>query len=212
MTQTGTKLRPTRGSGPLESFLAKKRAARANSLIPDTLRSGRILDIGCGQTPWFLITTEFREKVGLEKRPAYAHAEAGIETVVFDVDHAPNLPFKSNSFDVVTMLAVVEHLEPDNLRRLIDEIHRTLKPEGKLIFTTPPRWTEPILAALAKLGLVSSEEIDEHKETYTHSSLARVFESTRFGVANLRLGYFELFMNIWALAGKVTQPPSATCR
>ena len=202
MTQSGTKLRPTRGSGPLESFLAKKRAAMANSLIPATLRTGRILDIGCGQTPWFLMTTEFREKVGLEKRPAYAPPEAAIETVVFDVNHAPNLPFKSSSFDVVTMLAVLEHLEPLNLRRLIDEIHRTLKPGGKLILTTPSRWTDPILAALAKIGLVSSEEIDEHTETHTHSSLTRLFEGSLFESDRLRLGYFELFMNMWAVADR----------
>jgi len=56
--------RVTRGNGLLEGCLARRRCARADALIPDELRAGRILDIGCGRYPLFLRTTAFREKVG----------------------------------------------------------------------------------------------------------------------------------------------------
>jgi hypothetical protein len=53
----------TRGKGYLEPLLARLRAERANNLIPRSLRSGRILDIGCGTYPYFLSTTAFSHKL-----------------------------------------------------------------------------------------------------------------------------------------------------
>ena len=61
------KVKVTRGHGLLERFLARKRACMANQLIPSHLRNGRILDIGCGSFPYFLLNTVFTEKCGLDK-------------------------------------------------------------------------------------------------------------------------------------------------
>ncbi|MDP2947815.1 MAG: hypothetical protein Q8N88_06895, partial [Nanoarchaeota archaeon] len=58
--------KPTRGTGLLEKYLAKKRAHMANKLIPESLRRGRILDVGCGETPFFLLNTKFNEKYGID--------------------------------------------------------------------------------------------------------------------------------------------------
>ena len=56
----------TRGSGYLEKFLAKKRLQMANKLIPTSFRQGKILDIGCGSYPYFLLNTPFRKKYGID--------------------------------------------------------------------------------------------------------------------------------------------------
>lgn len=56
----------TRGKGLLESVLAGMRARKANQLIPDELRTGRILDIGCGAYPYFLSHTFFHEKAAID--------------------------------------------------------------------------------------------------------------------------------------------------
>ena len=53
--------------GFLESFLSKKRANTVNGLIPISHRSGKILDIGCGKYPFFLLNTDFAEKYGIER-------------------------------------------------------------------------------------------------------------------------------------------------
>jgi len=53
---------------------------------------------------------------------------------VANIDIDP-LPFPDNSFDVVTITEVIEHLE--NYHRVIREIHRILTPSGTLIITTP---------------------------------------------------------------------------
>src|SRR2546423_15607544 len=57
----------TRGHGLLEGFLARQRVRRANSLIPESARAGRVLDIGCGTYPLFLLSTAFHERYGLDR-------------------------------------------------------------------------------------------------------------------------------------------------
>ncbi len=59
----------TRGKGLLEPTLAKLRTRRANHLIPPGLRTGRILDIGCGSFPYFLSHTSFEEKFAVDQLP-----------------------------------------------------------------------------------------------------------------------------------------------
>jgi len=56
----------TRGSGLLEGFLARQRSRQARTLIPPSSGNGRVLDIGCGSYPLFLVGSEFAEKFGLE--------------------------------------------------------------------------------------------------------------------------------------------------
>lgn len=49
----------TRGYGLLEYFLAIQRTKIANKFIDGAHRNGRILDIGCGSYPIFLLTSKF---------------------------------------------------------------------------------------------------------------------------------------------------------
>jgi len=55
-----------------------------------------------------------------------------VETV--DLNH-DTLPYKDNSFDLITFTEVAEHLE--NHHTIIREIYRVLKPGGMLVMTTP---------------------------------------------------------------------------
>ena len=195
----------TRGYGLLEEFLAKQRCRIASKLMPPVHGKGRILDIGCGMHPLFLLSTSFAEKYGLEKFHPQDHAhlkDQGLTIVCRDMEKETELPFPSNFFNVVTMLAVFEHMEPDRLAPLIKEIHRVLRPEGVYILTTPAFWTDGLLRVLARLKIVSSVEIDEHKAAYSHSSISRLLQNGGFLKGMLRFGYFEMFMNIWATATK----------
>jgi hypothetical protein len=54
----------------------------------------------------------------------------------------------------------------------------------------------------ARVGLISSVEMEEHKGSYNHSMISSVLQETRFQRDKLRFGYFELFMNIRATADK----------
>ncbi len=194
-------IRPTRGHGLLEGTLSAWRARIANRLIPPAARSGRILDVGCGTFPTFLANTEFAEKHGID-RLVDPTAAPGLRLQQVDLEHLSRLPFDDAHFDAVTLLAVFEHVRPRLLVPLLAECRRVLKPGGTLILTTPAPWTDGLLRLLARMRLVSREEIDEHKGAYGPVFIRHACHDAGFDLAHVRTGYFQGGLNVWAAAGR----------
>lgn len=191
-------LRPTRGRGLLEAPLARLRAARADRLIRNELRAGRILDIGCGSRPYFLSHTYFAEKFAVDQ--VISVPDVDVDWLQLDLNSGRHLPFEDGFFAVVTMLAVVEHLDPETLVLLLCDIHRIVRPGGQLILTTPASWSSCFLHVMAAAGLVSGEEIREHRYAYGVPLLKRYLSLAGFAVTRARFGHFELGANTWAVA------------
>lgn len=194
----------TRGKGLLEPLLARLRTQRANRLIPDELRAGRILDIGCGSFPYFLAHTAFEEKFAVDQLPmaAATAADNRIEFYELNLNQEPRLPFATDYFDAVSLLAVVEHLDPDNMAALFKECRRVLRPGGLVVLTTPAAWADGLLHLMAHLNLVSAQEIHEHAFAYTMPLIGWHFGQAGFEMTKLKFGYFELMLNMWATAQK----------
>lgn len=192
----------TRGNGLLEGFLAKKRADKANSFISNNLRKGKILDIGCGSYPYFLINTNFKDKYGID--PSLNLKE--LKTNNLNLQSADitktKFSFKDNYFDVITMLAVFEHIDNDRLNFILKEIKRVLKNNGLFIITTPAPWSDKLLHQMAKVGLISSEEIHEHKTHHSKQKIERILIESGFEPEKIKSGYFELGLNMWFLIKK----------
>ncbi len=201
---TGSSTTYTRGKGLLEPLLARLRTQRANQLIPRDLRSGRILDIGCGSFPYFLAHTAFEEKFAVDQleMPTETARRNRIEFFSLNLNAEPHLPFSDEYFDVVTLLAVVEHLNPDSMALLFREGCRVLKPGGLVVLTTPAAWSDGLLRFMARIHLVSLEEIDEHAFAYTLPLIGWHFGQAGFRMSNVKFGYFELMLNMWATARK----------
>jgi SAM-dependent methyltransferase len=194
----------TRGKGLLEPLLADLRAQRANKLIPAALRTGRILDIGCGTYPYFLAHTSFAEKFAIDQLPLPSQTASAlkIESFTLDLEIKPHLPFEDGFFESVTLLAVVEHLDPSLMAILFKEIYRVLKPGGMVILTTPAAWSDGLLKFMARINLVSAEEIHEHAYAYTLPLLGWYFGQAGFEMTKVKFGYFEFLLNMWATAQK----------
>ncbi|MBP7528442.1 MAG: class I SAM-dependent methyltransferase [Syntrophorhabdaceae bacterium] len=197
----------TRGSGRLEGFLARERVKKADGLVLASLRKGRVLDIGCGFFPYFLTRTDFSQKYGLDKgidKELKAELKKRHDLVLVDVDleYSARIPFDTEFFEVVTMLAVLEHMEPRKVLRIFQEIERILKPGGVFIITTPAKWTKGLLKYLARINMVSAVEIEEHKAAYSRKQVVAILKEAGFHRSSIRSGYFELFMNIWVRAKK----------
>ena len=195
-----------REAGCLDKMLSQWRCQMANRLIPSGHRGGRILDIGCGTYPLFLLSTEFAFKYGVDQvvtENSHKHLESG--TVKFqklDVEERQDISFPDGFFDVVTMLAVFEHIDPPKLIKLLSDVRRILKPDGVFIMTTPAGWTDSLLTLMAKFRLVSPLEFAEHKDAYTPKKITAIYEKAGFAKERMRIGYFECFMNIWVTARK----------
>lgn len=113
--------------------------AFANSFYEfDQFSGKKILDVGCGNG-WVLshYAAHGAQTTGVDI------TEAGVDLCRkrfaaqnlkgnFVIGNAEELPFPDNSFDAVSCMGVVHHTS--NPKRAVAEIHRVLKPGGKLFF------------------------------------------------------------------------------
>ena len=105
---------------------------------------------------------------------------------------------KNNSVDVVTALAVIEHIE-DPLK-VLKKLRVVLKPGGKIIITTPSPLNWSLLEILSTLGLQSRREIVEHESYFFKKSLIKLL--TKAGFKNIKHEYFEFWLNNLVTATK----------
>ncbi len=98
----------------------------------------KILDIGCGtgQTLSFLKTIFPKAKLfGLDQsRTAVRFAQNRGHHLVKEGD-ALHLPFPKETFDIVLLLDVIEHIQDD--RQALTEAKRVLKKRGVILITSP---------------------------------------------------------------------------
>jgi 2-polyprenyl-3-methyl-5-hydroxy-6-metoxy-1,4-benzoquinol methylase len=157
-----------------------------------------LLDVGCGAKAALLRSVEpyVTRGEGVDfKAPELRTSKLSTRRLTL----GDRLPCGDEEFDVVTMLAVLEHLaQPDAIVR---EIYRVLQPGGRLVITVPSLAAKPVLEFLAyRLGIVSEAEIRDHKRYYNRRRLGELFAGTGFQVEAHH--YFQLGMNNFLVARK----------
>lgn len=192
----------TRGRGYLENFLAVRRARKADSLILPAQREGRILDIGCGRIPCFLMQTRFKEKFGVDPCAGALPEGTSITISALQIQDNTVLPYEKDFFDVVTMLGALEHFAVKETENLFRQIHRVLIPRGRFILTTPRHNTAGLLKLLAAARLISVEEIKGLKAAYPLPSLIALFEAAGFNKKKISFGCFQGGVNTWVYGEK----------
>lgn len=100
------------------------------ALLVDRLEPKRLLDVGC-KSGWLIDHSQAPFKVGIDTDDAPG---------VCACADACTLPFRSASFDVVTLLDVIEHLPKGMEGVAISEASRVLEPGGYLVVSTPADW------------------------------------------------------------------------
>ncbi|MDR2580627.1 MAG: class I SAM-dependent methyltransferase [Fibromonadaceae bacterium] len=174
----------------LEPILRKMRIAKVLPILR-RFPECKLLDVGCGWEAKFLKSVEpyIASGVGIDfKAPSLESAK--LKTITATLDN--KLPFEDGSFDVVSLMAVLEHLERP--LDILKEIHRVLKKGGVLVGTVPSKAAKPVLEFLSyKLGVVSEAEIKDHKRYFNKKDLAEIFAEA--GFREMKHRYFQFGMN-----------------
>jgi len=141
---------------------------------------GRLLDFGCGSKPYkalFAVT----EYIGTDiEVSGHDHRNEQID-VYYDGN---TLPFADDTFDSIFSSEVFEHVF--NLPQIIDELHRVLKPGGKMLLTVPFVWDE--------------HEIPYDFARYTSFGLKHILQEKGFIVVQEKktTNYVSTIWQMWA--------------
>ena len=109
--------------------------------ILKTKRGAKIAEIGCGDgiflkrvvnsyqvEGWGLDVSTYSIQRAKKQSPMNIKFESGL---------AENLPYKSNFFDAIMCISVLEHFRGQEINRAIKEMYRILKPGGYLVIGSP---------------------------------------------------------------------------
>lgn len=158
-----------------------------------------ICDIGCGLDAYFLKKISYLIKYGIGfDKEVENYKNSKLELKKLEV--YKNIPLKNENCDVVTMLAVLEHLLYP--QEILKECFRILKKGGKLILTTPTPATKPILEFLARILLIDRVEIAGHKNYFWLSDIKKLLIKAGFQEENIKNYFFEVRLNNLIIAQK----------
>ncbi len=141
----------------LDRFLQRWRVAQARPFIPV---GARVLDIGCGDGALFrLCGSQIGSGIGLDPTLTRPITEEGYE--LLPGSFPESLP-TFEPFDVITLLAVLEHLPEAQLCIFAEKCASLLKPGGCLIITTPSPLVDHLLDVLLALRLIDGMSLEDH--------------------------------------------------
>lgn len=149
----------------------------------------RVVDVGCGAGPGLrYLAARGAAALGLDhsRYALRAALQLSADSWVVLNDSASGLPCRTAGADVVLMSELVEHIA--DVRPLLDECRRILKPGGRVIVTTPNLWDiRRVLAPLA--GRPWSGDTDPtHVNLYTPTRLAADLRRAGFADVRVRTG------------------------
>ncbi len=142
-------------------------------------RDLKILDVGCGGGGLLDRLSNYGKAVGVDVNRGVVNFNKKKGRNVFWGD-ANKLEFNSGSFDLVTLLEVLEHL--DNDLCALQEASRVLKKRGKLLVTIPAYsflWGSHDLAA-------------SHKRRYSKKEIE--FKVCKAGLKIIKVSYLNTFL------------------
>jgi ubiquinone/menaquinone biosynthesis C-methylase UbiE len=155
-----------------------------------TDRSPRILDVGCGTGIIPLLLQRYGSVWGLDiSQEALQFCKKRKLTQFVCQSDGLTIPFQGNTFDIITAIDVIEHVERDEV--MLKECYRVLRVGGRLYITTsayPFLWSE-------------HDEAVGHKRRYTFQELKNKVQKAGFKVKKLTHYHALIFFPVLVLWG-----------
>jgi len=179
----------SQNTGLLSNQLEKWRLRQIRRFMPKHRIS--MLDIGCGRATILHNLHNVGEYTGVDLlTDTIAENQKKYPKFIFINGDILTADLPQNSYNVVIMSALIEHLNYDDNIELLKRISDLLQAGGIIIGTTPHRRSELIHTWGAKIGLFSREAAEEHKCLFDKDLLIRLAKETGFEMS---------YYNIWQM-------------
>ncbi|WP_405575642.1 methyltransferase domain-containing protein [Winogradskyella sp. Asnod2-B02-A] len=134
---------------------------RIKMVKPYIRANDSVLDIGCFDETLFekLKTKPILSSIGID--PLLPQPIEGENYTLLPGKFPDDLK-KKQTFDSITMLAVLEHIPTDEQVQLRDNCCQYLNTKGRIIITVPSPFVDHILWILTKLKLIDGMSLEEH--------------------------------------------------
>ena len=191
MPRSRLRLLLDRSALPLLTFLTTEQARRLHLTPLDHERieaclpycTGPLLDVGCGFNE---LVRRHGDGVGVD---VYPWPEIDI------LCDTRRLPFRDASFDTTALLAVLNHVPPRDREAVLKEVHRVLRPAGRLLVTMLDPVTGRIIHRLRLRQDPDQHErgmLDEEDYGLWDSEVRGLLEESGFRVERRRRFVFGL--------------------
>jgi ubiquinone/menaquinone biosynthesis C-methylase UbiE len=162
-------------------------AARRRALATANAAAGEaVLEVGCGTGR---ALRELRDAVGergvvcgVDLSPAMlrvTRAQVPGEASALVVGDATALPLQASRFDLVFMSFVLELIPTEEIPLVLAEVHRVLKPGGRLVVLSLSRVRPNLMTKLWELGHRAFPRLLDCRPIYVARSLAERFHIAR---------------------------------
>lgn len=152
-----------------------------------------VLDIGCSDGAMFEQWSGLMGR-GYGVDPTLSATQSGDGYTLYPGKFPEALP--SLKCDVITMLAVLEHIPPSQQPGLAASCHRLLNPGGRVVITVPSAHVDRILHLLSGLRVIDGMSIEEHYG-FEAEKTVEIFGGSRFQLVcreRFQLGLNNLFV------------------
>ncbi len=142
---------------PMDRFLESLRFAKAKKHIP---KGSYLLDIGTGDGSFLrFLNGHILSGVGIDPL-----VTTTIQTKSYTLlpGSFPSDYHSDERFDVITLLAVVEHIPENELHKVADTCWNHLTPDGRVIITAPHLFVDKILDVLKFFKIIKGLSLQEH--------------------------------------------------
>lgn len=156
------------------------------------LNKESLLDLGCGIGN--LTAALKKEKPSLKvtgidiNKKAIKKANTLFPQTNFLKADISNLPFKNNTFEIITGFDILEHLS--NPKKVLKEVYRILKKGGIVHFSTPLEGQPGTLYwLLSYLNWHGKEKYAGHQQKFSRSSFLKLIKKSGFKIINQRFSF-----------------------